>query len=253
MRMHLLSGGRLSMRRSVYYPDASREETFELPVICALIKHPQGNVLFDTGCHPSVATDAPARWGALAKVMRPIFDETEALPGQLPKAGLAASDIDLVICSHLHADHCGCNGFFERATLICHADELASAEAANAREMGFMREDWDHRQPRQTIASQHDVFGDGRLTLLPMPGHTRGMITAHVALERDGGFLLASDAAPVAENLRSRHAARNSWDIDQALAALDEIARLEAQGETIIHGHDDAQWRSLRTGGAWYE
>ena len=47
MKMHLLSGGRLRMRKSVYFPDAERSESVELPVSCALFRHSQGNVLFE--------------------------------------------------------------------------------------------------------------------------------------------------------------------------------------------------------------
>ncbi len=53
MKMHLLSGGRLRMRKSIFMPDADKSETIELSVPCALLRHAQGNVLFDTGCHPS--------------------------------------------------------------------------------------------------------------------------------------------------------------------------------------------------------
>ena len=82
MKMHLLSGGRLRMRRGIYYPGAAKEETMEMPVSCTLLKHPQGLVLFDTGCHPSVINDAEARWGSLARFMTPVpagmrFEQTE--------------------------------------------------------------------------------------------------------------------------------------------------------------------------------
>ncbi len=52
MTMHFLSGGRVRMRKTVYIPDTDRGEMIELPVICVLLRHAQGNVLFDTGCHP---------------------------------------------------------------------------------------------------------------------------------------------------------------------------------------------------------
>ena len=94
MKMHLLSGGRLRMRRGVYYPDAAREETLDMPVSCTLLKHPQGLVLFDTGCHPSVASGAEARWGSLARFMTPIFAEQDSLIGQLPLACVTPDDID---------------------------------------------------------------------------------------------------------------------------------------------------------------
>ena len=73
MRMHILSGGRIRMKKSTYIPDADRHEMIELPVSCALLRHPQGNVLFDTGCHPSIAEDPEPRWGALTKFMLPMM------------------------------------------------------------------------------------------------------------------------------------------------------------------------------------
>jgi glyoxylase-like metal-dependent hydrolase (beta-lactamase superfamily II) len=253
MRMHLLSGGRLRMRARGYYPAAERGTTFELPVSCALFKHTQGAALFDTGCHPDAAVDGEARWGAThAGYSVPIFRPEEAVVGQLALAGLRAADIDLVICSHLHYDHCGCNAFFPRATLICHARELDTARAPGAEPLGFLAAEWDLGGTIQAIDAAHDVFGDGRLTLLPVPGHTPGMIAAHAVLDRDGAFLLASDAIPVQACLTERYAPRNSWDAKQFVAALDEMARLQGDGAQILFGHDDAQWRTLRQGAAFY-
>ncbi|MBR0646700.1 N-acyl homoserine lactonase family protein [Plastoroseomonas hellenica] len=253
MRMHILSGGRLRMRRSIYHPGAPREEMIELPVSCALLRHPQGNVLFDTGCSPDAATDAEARWGGVARAMTPIFQPEQSVLHQLPRLGLAPDDIDLVICSHLHPDHCGCNEHFRRATLTCHAAELAAAKAEGAVGQGFLPREWDQPQGYTTFDGQHDVFGDGRIVLIPMPGHTPGTTAALVALEKAGRFLLASDAAPLEANLTEGHAPRNSWDAGQAAAALAEIRRIRAGGAAVILGHDDAQWRSLRTGEAFYE
>ena len=73
MTMHFLSGGRVRLRRSMYDPTAERSETFEAPVSCVLLRHAQGNVLLDTGCHPSVAGNPEARWGKLARVMTPVL------------------------------------------------------------------------------------------------------------------------------------------------------------------------------------
>jgi N-acyl homoserine lactone hydrolase len=79
------------------------------------------------------------------------------------------------------------------------------------------------------------------------------MTVAHVVLPRDGAFVLASDAVPVAVNLDQRFAPRNSWDMDLTLAGFGEIARLQADGARVIYGHDDAQWQALRKGAEWYE
>ena len=120
-------------------PNADRSETFDVPVSCVLLRHSQGNVLFDTGCHPAVAENAEAHWGGLAKIMTPVMR-----PGRqrrLPLSatiGVACDDIDVVVCSHLHADHCGCNTFFKRASFVIHATEVAAARAPDAEAAGYL-------------------------------------------------------------------------------------------------------------------
>jgi glyoxylase-like metal-dependent hydrolase (beta-lactamase superfamily II) len=252
MKMHFLCGGRLRMRRSVYYPGADREETIELPVTCTLLKHAQGNVLFDTGCNPAAADDAEARWGGLARFMTPVFRPEDTLMTQLGEAGLAADDIDAVICSHLHPDHCGCNSYFPRATIIAHRAEVAAAKAEDGLSMGYLPVEWDQPQGFDSFEGQRDIFGDGRIVLLPVPGHTPGMIAALVALEKDGEFLLASDAVAVEAHLTEGYAPKNSWDLDKARIAIDEIRAIRDRGVTVVYGHDDAQWRRLRQGSAFY-
>jgi N-acyl homoserine lactone hydrolase len=254
MRMHLLSGGRLSMPRAVYYPDARPGDWFDMPVSCALFRHPQGVALFDTGCHPDAADRAEERWGdAAARYSKPIFRREDAVVHQLPQAGVTAQDVDLVICSHLHYDHCGCNVFFDRATVICQARELAAAGADDAARQGFLRGEWDVGTPLQAIDGQYDVFGDGRLTLVPLPGHTPGSMGARAVLDRSGLFFLASDAAPVAASLEGRTVPTNTWDAALYAASLREIARHADEGATVIFGHDDAQWRSVRAGALYYD
>ena len=87
MKMHLLSGGRLRMRKSIFVPDADNSETIELSVPCALIRHAGGNVLFDTGCHPTVAEHAEARWGGLARLMTPVMQAGENVVNGLSGLG----------------------------------------------------------------------------------------------------------------------------------------------------------------------
>lgn len=251
MKMHFLSGGRLRMRKSVYYPSAEKGETFELPVLCTLLKHEQGNVLFDTGCSPDAAEDAEARWGGVARAMAPIFAPEDAVVNQLGKAGLSADDIDVVICSHLHPDHCGCNEHFRKATIIAHAAEVAAAKEQGPA-MGYLPKEWDMPQGFDSFEGERDVFGDGRIVLLPVPGHTPGMIAALVGLDEEGEFLIASDAIAVEANLVEGYAPKNSWDLEKANIAIENIRRIGERGAKIVYGHDDAQWNALRKGAEFY-
>ena len=252
MRLHLLSGGRLRMRRSIYQPGAPKGETFELPVSCALLRHARGNVLFDTGCNPAAAADPEGRWGGLARVMTPIFAAEDTVVPQLAVLGLTPDDIDVVVCSHLHPDHCGCNAAFGRATIMCHAAELDAARAEAAETQGYLPDEWERPGGYTTFADRHDLFGDGRIVLLPLPGHTPGTTGALVELERDGRFLIASDAAPMRSALAGV-APKNNWNQELAAASVAEIRRLEADGAVVIFGHDDTQWAGLRKGGDFYE
>ena len=118
MKLNFLSAGRLRMKKSVYVPSADRSDLFDLPVSSALIRHKQGNVLFDSGCHPSVVDYAEERWGSLAKVMKPVMSAQETLLPSLACVGPEPDDIDVVVNSHLHTDHCGCNEFFRKATIL---------------------------------------------------------------------------------------------------------------------------------------
>ena len=238
MKMHILPGGRVRMRRAVFIPDADRSEMIDLPVSCVLLRHPQGNVLFDTGCHPDVATDPQARWGALTKFMTPVMSREDNVVSGLKAIGLGPDDIDVVVCSHLHTDHCGCNAFFRQATMFVHAREIEVANAPGAEKMAYLAADWDHPMPMQTITGQTDVMGDGRIVLVPLPGHTPGMTGALVALDRSGGFLLASDALSVRENLDRDIIPRNMVDAEDARALLRRDQAAGARRLQVICGHD---------------
>jgi glyoxylase-like metal-dependent hydrolase (beta-lactamase superfamily II) len=253
MKMHLLSGGRVRIRKSIYLPEADRSETIALPVACILLRHPQGNVLFDTGCHPSVAENPAARWGDIAKLMTPIMQPGDHVLSGLAGLGLDPDDIDVVVCSHLHPDHCGCNTFFRRASFVIHAKEVEAARAPVAVKAGYLAADWDHPMPIDAIGGERDLFGDSRIVLVPLPGHTPGMIGALVALERSGRFLLASDTVSLRATLDRDIVPRNTWNAEALVKSLAEVRRIEASGATIVCGHDDAQWASLRKGAQAYD
>ena len=76
MKMHVLSGGRVQLKKKIYIPDAASGELFELPVMCFLLRHAQGTVLFDTGCHPLAALEGSTRLGALSRSIKVVSIST---------------------------------------------------------------------------------------------------------------------------------------------------------------------------------
>jgi glyoxylase-like metal-dependent hydrolase (beta-lactamase superfamily II) len=171
----------------------------------------------------------------------------------LKAIGLGPDDIDVVVCSHLHTDHCGCNEFFRKATIIVHARELEAANAPDALNRGYVTADWKHPIPMKVIDGEHDLFGDGRITLLPLPGHSPGLVGALVKLDKSGEFLLPSDALSVRASLDQNTVPKNTWNVDLFLESMEKIRRLEASGVTVIASHDDAEWKALRKGADAYD
>jgi glyoxylase-like metal-dependent hydrolase (beta-lactamase superfamily II) len=157
----------------------------------------------------------------------------------------------VVVCSHLHPDHCGCNVFFKRATIMVHRKDVEAARAPDAEAMGYLAAEWDFGAFDQ-LDGQRDVFGDGRIVLIPLPGHTPGSAGALVQLDHNR-FLLAADAVPLRVTLEQGIVPRNFRDVDDALKSLEEVRRIETGGATVLCGHDAAQWDTLRKGADFYD
>lgn len=246
MRMHVLAGGRLKMRKHIYFPDADRNESIELPVSCILLRHPKGNVLFDTGCHPDIVTDVEGRWGPLARVMTPVMSAEDNVISSLQAVGLAPDDIDIVVCSHLHPDHCGCNQFFKKARILVREEELVVARSIDALGAGYLPVEWDHPLDYQAVTEDIDLFDDDAIRLVHLPGHTPGTMGALVTLKHSGRFLLAADAVSIRANLDGDIVPKNTWNNALCRDSFAKIRAIETGGVTVICGHDDAQWQSLR-------
>jgi len=172
--------------------------------------------------------------------MLPIMGSDDNVISELRSIDLTPDDIDIVVNSHLHCDHCGCNEFFTNATIYVHADELAVAPKREGR--GYFQADWKHPAPVVQINGEFDIFDDGRIVLLPLPGHTPGLTGLLADLPNSGAFLLASDAVAIRENLDFEIIPKNTWDQEIHANSIAEIKKIEKSGATIVYGHDLAQW-----------
>jgi glyoxylase-like metal-dependent hydrolase (beta-lactamase superfamily II) len=135
--MHVLSGARLRMEKRIYGPGAAPGATLELPVSCFLFRHAHGNLLFDTGRHPNAAGNPEALWGEMAHSVVLVMAAGDNVLSALARVNLAPEDIDIVVNSHLHCDHCGCTEFFSNATIYVHGDDLACARDPASEGQGY--------------------------------------------------------------------------------------------------------------------
>ena len=105
------------------------EPTIQVPVGFFVIRHPKGNVLFDTGNNDKIIKD-PSYWGALFTALKPVNTPDVAIDTQLQKIGLKPDDIKYVVPSHLHLDHGGNVGKFPNSTIVVQRDEIAECVLA---------------------------------------------------------------------------------------------------------------------------
>jgi N-acyl homoserine lactone hydrolase len=91
-----------------------------------LIKHPKGNVLFDTGNNDKIITD-PTYWGPLATALEPSRSPDVAIDAQLDKIGVKHADINYVVLGHMHLDHAANVGKFPSATIVYQRHEIVNA------------------------------------------------------------------------------------------------------------------------------
>ena len=139
------------------------------------------------------------------------------------------------------------------AAILGHAELALLDIPAGSEAAGYLAADWDQPMPFDEIESQRDVFGDGRIVLLPLPGHTPGSMGALARLDRSGTFLLAGDTVSLRATLDTGTIPRNTWNADLLARSLAEVRHVESSGTTILCSHDAEQWAGLRKGADVYD
>jgi len=253
MRIYAMSCGYIRGRKNIYVPDVDKQVFIEAPMPVFLITHPGGNVLFDTGPNPEVFLDPEGVWGGLAKAFTPIGDRESGVVEQLGKIGFSPADIKYVVNSHLHFDHAGGNRFFPQAVFLAAAKEIECARNAELEGKGYIRSDWDIGLSYQAVEDELDLFGDGHLVIMPMPGHTPGHQVLLVRLEETGSVILTGDCVPCRENFHQRIVSRNNLDDETARETIERLHDLVAREKAmLIHGHDAEQWAELKKAPEFY-
>lgn len=137
-------------------------------------------------------------------VQEPGQHPVEALAG----IGVAAEEIDIVVNTHLHWDHCGGNDHFPNAKILVQRSEMAYAVAPEERHRRVydevvLEEGRCVSIPNFLRARLTAVEGDLDLTedvrLIHTPGHTPG--SQSVLVRGQETYLLAGDNVPLYDNL----------------------------------------------------
>src|SRR5918997_1061791 len=136
-----------------------------MPLYVHVIDHPDGRVLVDTG----MTEEHPAVRAALDPRLYPLGGQED----------FDLAGIDIVVNTHLHADHCGGNHLFAGRPIYVQRRELDDARS----EDDYIREWVDAPGVRYAPVDGELELLPG-LRLVPAPGHTRG---SQVVVVETGG------------------------------------------------------------------
>src|ERR1019366_6540795 len=100
--------------------------------------------------------------------------------------------------------------------------------------------------PVNKLEGDHDVFGDGSVTIISTPGHTPGHQSLLVKRPKTGALVLAGDAAHFMSNWENRRVPSINTDKDKTVPSMQRIADLLAKENAQIWiNHDKAQRDTL--------
>ena len=200
---------------------AKKSDRLWLPVSAYLIECSHGRILFDCGWHRDMSPDGVPDKNAQIRSLGslPLYltnqgriQQGAAIDEQLAALGIRPADLDLVLLSHLDCDHVnGLELAADAKQIMVSQDELAFAENGalvnrirynKAWWSGTKMQTFDWNGTEGPAGKSYDVFGDGSLVVVNIPGHSKGLCALKIT-RADGKFvLLFSDGGY----------ARKSWE-----------------------------------------
>lgn len=243
LRLYALDCGRAVLTDMSMFSDADDYDgqPGQLADPCFLIRHPRGTLLWDTGLGDKIAAHPQ---GVDFNGIRFYVDVT--LERQLKMLGLSPADIQFVAFSHFHVDHVGNANLFTRSTWIINRAELNAALAPvppSAVDKSLIS-GYEHVQTK-LIDGDYDVFGDGTVQILNMPGHTPGHQALMLKLAKEGIVILSGDLYHTLDNRRLRRVPRINAQRADTLASMDRFEHLVTNNRARVivqHSPEDFRW-----------
>ena len=197
-----------------------------LPIWAFLLQGGGHNILVDTGLDENELRTPSGFYEETGLEPLPILES-------LAKWGLAAGDIDMVINTHLHDDHCGNNRLFTKAIFYAHRLEIDFCHTPHP---------MDHRYDAyfiegisfQTVEDGCEVVAG--ITLMHSPGHSPGGLSVRV-MTGEGEAVITGFCCN-RENFPANGPAVCPGVHLDAMAAWDSIQRVKALGAIILPLHD---------------
>jgi N-acyl homoserine lactone hydrolase len=194
---------------------------------CYLIRHGDQLLLWDTGL--------PAAWkGTVTDLGEISFSLDKTIAEQLEQLAVKPGDIDIVAISHMHSDHTGQAAGFPQAELLIGTRDFELAKGKDD-PFGPWRRDG---AKVHSAEGDVDVFGDGSVMTLHLPGHTPDHMGLLVKLA-SGPVLLTGDLYHSREAREKRGVPPFNTSRAQTLQSMDVFEKLaKATGAKVVIQHE---------------
>lgn len=213
----------------------------EIVASCYLIKNGNRYMLWDTGV-PAGMVGKPADNAAQRIELK------TSIADQLKRIGVRPEQISMIGISHYHFDHIGQAANFPKAELVIGKGDL---DALNAKPtpQGMQPEllkPWIAGGGKVTaLEKDADLFEDGRVIMLKMPGHTPGHNSLLVRL-RSGNVLLTGDLYHFTEQVPIKGVPPFNTNRANTLASMDRFDKLARNlNAKVIIQHEPADIAKL--------
>jgi N-acyl homoserine lactone hydrolase len=249
VRMYILDCGLMSISDMALFSDTGKYDGQSGSIVdtCFLIRHPKGNLLWDTGLSDAlVGHDVPANADGVA------IHVGHGLLEQLRQIGIGPADITYLAFSHFHLDHTGNANAFGASTWILNQAELTWALGDPTPPIVDPASFSAFRSAHTImINADYDVFGDGLVRILRTPGHTPGHQVLMVKLSRSGTVILSGDLYHLQADRASRFGSgaqvmRANVSRADTLASMDRVEDIiRNRHARLIVQHDPGDYKRL--------
>ena len=188
------------------------------PALCGVIEHPaRGAMLYDTGYAQAFFNATSYYPTKLYRQLLPVtLAPEQQLLVQLKKIGIAADDVKTILISHFHGDHIAGLTDFSQAQFIAlkadvdHAAELRQKpwravfegflpdllpqDFASRLQLADQGKAYALPKWMAPFTTGFDLFEDGSVIALPLPGHSCGQMGLLLPQTQRGPVFLAADS-----------------------------------------------------------
>lgn len=204
---------------------------------CYLIRHGDDLMLWDTGLPAQIAGKGAQTDGGFTMTLASTIDD------QLRAAKINPADIDIIGISHFHDDHTGQMAGFPKAKLLTGKGDWSLVTAPNP-DAGMNIAPYSPWAKQggtvEAVSGDHDVFGDGSVVMLDLPGHTPGHTALQVMTDK-GPVLLTGDLTHFNENYANDGIPTWNTDPQDSLASIQRFKKLAKDtNATVVIQHEPA-------------